>query len=87
MSGPVSSLHVAEGDTILQINAESYHPAYLQAKDQKQRLLIPRDALLIRDDRALVFVHEGGQAKWRYVRTGLENDDLAHDAKVVAVQR
>ena len=40
VSGPVSSLHteegyfVSQGDTILQINAESYHLAYLQAKDQ-----------------------------------------------------
>ncbi len=74
----------------------------------QQRLLIPRDALLIRDDRKLVFVHQNGLAQWRYVKTGLENDDfieitegleagedlivsghynLAHDAKVVVVQR
>ena len=74
----------------------------------QQRLLIPRDALLVRDDRKLVFVHQDGLAQWRYVKTGLENDDfieitegieageelivsghynLAHDAKVVVVQR
>ncbi len=74
----------------------------------QQRLLIPRDALLIRDDRKLVFVHRAGLAQWHYVKTGLENDDfieiteglavgaelivsghynLAHDAKVVVVQR
>ena len=74
----------------------------------QKRLLIPRDALLIRDDRKLVFVHEGGLAKWRYVKTGLENNEfieikkglkegeelivsghfnLAHDARVVVVQR
>ncbi len=74
----------------------------------EKRLLIPRDALLIRDDRKLVFAHEGGLAKWRYVRTGLENNEfieikkgleegeelivsghfnLAHDARVVVVQR
>ena len=74
----------------------------------QQRLLIPRDALLIRDDRKLVFVHQDGLAQWRYVKTGLENDDfieitegleageelivsghynLAHEAKVVVVQR
>lgn len=74
----------------------------------QQRLLIPRDALLIRDDRKLVFVHQDGLAQWRYVKTGLENNDfieitkgleageelivsghynLAHDAKVVVVQR
>ena len=74
----------------------------------QQRLLIPRDALLTRDDRKLVFVHQDGLAQWRYVKTGLENDDfievtegveageelivsghynLAHDAKVVVIQR
>ncbi len=42
----------------------------------RKRLLVPRDALLVRDDRKLIFVHEGGLAKWRYVRTGLENDEL-----------
>ena len=45
VSGPVSSLHVEEGhfvsqgDTILQIDAESYHLAYLQAKDQMNHSL------------------------------------------------
>ena len=42
----------------------------------RKRLLIPRDALLIRDDRMLIFVHVGGLAKWRYVKTGLENDEF-----------
>ena len=41
-----------------------------------RRLLVPRDALLVRDDRKLLFVREGGLAKWRYVKTGLENDDF-----------
>ena len=35
-----------------------------------------RDAVLVRDDRKLLFVREGGLAKWRYVKTGLENDDF-----------
>ncbi len=39
------------------------------------RLLIPRDALLLRDDRKVTFVYEKGLAKWHYVQTGLENDD------------
>lgn len=41
-----------------------------------RRLLVPRDAVLVRDDRKLLFVREGGLAKWRYVKTGLENDDF-----------
>lgn len=41
----------------------------------KDRLLIPRDALLLRDDRKVTFVYEKGLAKWNYVQTGMENDD------------
>ena len=40
------------------------------------RLLVPRDAILIRDEREVVFVHEAGIAQWRYVKTGLENDEF-----------
>jgi len=48
----------------------------VETRVYKKRLLIPRDALLIRDDRKLVFVHESGLAKWRYVKTGLENNEF-----------
>jgi RND family efflux transporter MFP subunit len=37
------------------------------------RLLVPREALLVRDLRQLVFTMENGQAKWHYVETGQEN--------------
>ena len=40
------------------------------------RLLVPREALLTRADRTVVFVYEGGRAKWRYVETGEETDEL-----------
>ncbi len=39
------------------------------------RLMVPKDALLLRDSRALVFKKEGDRAKLLYVDTGLENDD------------
>ena len=39
------------------------------------KLLAPKSALLIRDNRTLVFKKEGDLAKWLYVDTGLENDD------------
>lgn len=42
----------------------------------QQRLLIPRDALLIRDGRKMVFVYSNGRARWHYVQTGLENDSF-----------
>lgn len=38
------------------------------------RLMVPRNAVLIRDDRPLVFKVVGDQAHWLYVTTGLEND-------------
>ncbi len=40
-----------------------------------EKLLVPKDAILIRDNRPLVFKQEGDRAKWLYVDTGLENDD------------
>ncbi len=39
------------------------------------RLLVPKDALLIRDDRPLVFKVDGDRAQWLYVDTGLQNED------------
>jgi hypothetical protein len=35
---------------------------------------VPREAILERDRRTMLFVYEDGRAKWRYVTTGLEND-------------
>ena len=48
----------------------------VEAARYKDRLLVPREALLTRDDRKVVFVYEGGRAKWRYVETGEETDDM-----------
>ena len=39
------------------------------------RLLVPRAAVLVRDQRKLVFIVREGKAIWCYVETGLENDD------------
>ena len=40
-----------------------------------RRLLVPREAVLVRDLRSLVFTMERGLAKWHYVETGEENQD------------
>jgi RND family efflux transporter MFP subunit len=40
----------------------------------RDRLLVPRDAILVRDNRPLVFKRDGDRARWLYVDTGLEND-------------
>jgi len=47
------------------------------AEIYEKRLLVPQEAILHRGGRKLVFVHENGLAKWRYVQTGLENEDYA----------
>lgn len=39
------------------------------------KLIAPKSALLIRDNRPLVFKKDGDRAKWLYVTTGLENDE------------
>ena len=41
----------------------------------RDRIIIPKDALLIRQDRKLVFIRREDKAEWRYVTTGTENDD------------
>lgn len=40
------------------------------------RLLVPRAAVVERDQRKLVFIVREGKAFWCYVETGLENDDF-----------
>ncbi|MBD3336417.1 MAG: efflux RND transporter periplasmic adaptor subunit, partial [Candidatus Eisenbacteria bacterium] len=39
------------------------------------RLLVPKAAVLTRDDRPLVFKVNEDRAQWLYVRTGLQNED------------
>jgi len=42
----------------------------------RDRLVVPRSAILTRNDRDLVFVVKNGIAKWQYVSTGVGNTDL-----------
>jgi membrane fusion protein, multidrug efflux system len=57
-----------------------YARAALAARRFPDRILVPREAILERDRRTMLFVFEGdgdtGRAKWRYVNTGLMNDRL-----------
>jgi RND family efflux transporter MFP subunit len=39
------------------------------------RLLVPREAVLTRDEKKLVFVVKDGLAQWAYIKTGLENEE------------
>jgi len=49
----------------------------ITAEIHRNRLLVPQDAILTRSGRKLLFVVEGGLAKWRYVEVGLENENYA----------
>ncbi len=53
-----------------------YARVRLEAERIPDRILVPRSAILERDRRTMLFVVEDGRAKWRYVTTGLENDEL-----------
>lgn len=46
----------------------------IDSEIHKGKLIIPREAILVRGERKLCFVVEGELAKWRYVETGLEDD-------------
>lgn len=46
----------------------------LETEILSNRLLVPKEALLTRDQRNLVFTVEGGVAKWHYVEVGEENE-------------
>jgi RND family efflux transporter MFP subunit len=55
-----------------------YARVSLDAREFPDRVLVPRAAVLERDRRTMLFVHDpaSGRAKWRYVTTGLANDSL-----------
>ncbi len=48
----------------------------------RDKMLAPKDALLIRDNRPLVFKKEGDRARWLYVDVGLQNDEWVEILKV-----
>ena len=48
----------------------------LEAQIFKHRFIVPKEAILIRDQRKLVFILRNGLAKWCYVTTGLEDDQF-----------
>lgn len=48
----------------------------LETNNLQNRILIPKEALLVRDKRTLVFVVENDLAKWKYVQIGAQNDQF-----------
>ena len=69
-------IHIRVDNPQHRIKPGMFARVYVETRVYRKRLLVPRDALLIRDERKLVFVHEYGLAKWRYVKTGLENNEF-----------
>lgn len=49
----------------------------IAAEIYQNRLMVPQDAVVIRNNRKLVFVFEKGLAKWNYIDVGLENEHFA----------
>lgn len=52
-----------------------YSELLIEVERLKNRILIPREALLVRDKRNLVFMAEDSLAKWNYVDIGKQNDE------------
>jgi multidrug efflux pump subunit AcrA (membrane-fusion protein) len=49
---------------------------FIESNNLQSRILIPKEALLVRDKRTLVFVVEGDLAKWKYIQIGEQNDEF-----------
>ena len=39
----------------------------------QDKLVVPKSAVVLRNDRQVLFVYSNGRSQWRYVKTGLEN--------------
>jgi len=60
----------------LSLRPGMYASVRVEAEIFNDRLLVPKEALLVRDQRTLVFVAQNGLAKWHYVETGEENEEF-----------
>ncbi len=59
--------------------------ASIEVKRLHDRILIPKEALLVRDKRNLVFTVEDSLAKWKYVDIGEQNDKFIEVLNGVSV--
>jgi RND family efflux transporter MFP subunit len=57
--------------------------AIIAGQTYTERLLVPREAVLTREGRPLLFKVEGDRAKWLYVELGESNDHMVEITKVV----
>ncbi len=56
------------------LKAGMYAFAKLEGRIFRDRFIVPKEAILVRDNRKLVFIVRDGLAKWCYVDTGLEDE-------------
>lgn len=68
------TLSVGNPDAL--IRSGMYARARIAVNTLRNRLVVPRKALVIRDNRELVFVVRDSLAQWCYVQTGARNDRL-----------
>ena len=56
----------------------------INAKSYQNRLTVPKEAVLTRNNRNLVFIVKSGIAKWQYVDLGVSNDRLIEITKGIS---
>lgn len=61
-----------------------YANVWLETERLQDRLVVPDEAVLVRQGRDLVFVIEGGHAQWTYVNLGARSGDRVEITKGVA---
>lgn len=61
-------------NTSNKIKPGMYADVLIEVERLKDRILIPTEALLVRDKRNLIFMAEDSLAKWNYVEIGKQND-------------
>lgn len=71
------SVHIAVANASEDVKPGMHAEVEIASDIYKDRLTVPQNAVLVRNGRKLVFVVEGGLAKWRYVEIGLENEKTA----------
>ncbi len=71
------AVHIAVGNPAEEIKPGMHAEVEIAAEIYPNRLVVPQEAILVRSGRKLVFVIEGGLAKWRYVEIGVENERVA----------
>lgn len=68
--------HGSTMDQRLLLRPGMFATVRLESEILPNRLLVPKDALLVRYQRTLVFIARGGLAKWQYVTIGEDNEKV-----------